>query len=95
MAWPEYDAKQHKEQGDAYLDWLKSWNVDVSQASKAAPEPVSEPEPVAEPVAEPATEPDDYDDWTNDELRDELGKRELSKSGNKDELIGRLREDDA
>jgi hypothetical protein len=38
---------------------------------------------------------DDYDEMTHDEFRDLLGSRELSKSGNKDELIARLREDDA
>jgi hypothetical protein len=36
-----------------------------------------------------------YEDKTNDELRDELEKRGLSKSGNKQELINRLEEDDA
>lgn len=35
------------------------------------------------------------DDTTNEDLRDELGRRELSKSGNKHELIARLRESDA
>lgn len=39
-------------------------------------------------------QPNEYDDWTADQLRDELGKRELSKSGNKAELIERLEEDD-
>lgn len=107
MAWPEYDAEQHKAQGDEYLDWLRSWNVDVDAAlAAAAGEPVEEEfKPVGEPTDEditpkpaaaPATESngDDYDEWTNEELRDELEKRELSKSGNKGELIARLREDD-
>jgi hypothetical protein len=35
------------------------------------------------------------DDWKVADLQDELGRRELSKSGNKAELIARLREDDA
>ena len=42
-----------------------------------------------------ATPEDDYDDWNVDELKDELGDRELSKSGNKSDLIARLREHDA
>ena len=41
-------------------------------------------------------EPEDYTGewWTKDRLQDELGRRELSKSGNKDELIERLLESD-
>lgn len=40
-------------------------------------------------------EPDKpYEDQTNDELRAELERRGLPKSGNKDELIERLEEDD-
>lgn len=37
---------------------------------------------------------DDYDEWTVVELQAELGKRGLKKSGNQQELIARLREDD-
>lgn len=36
----------------------------------------------------------DYAGWTKDELSEELEKRGLPKSGNKDELIARLQEDD-
>lgn len=36
----------------------------------------------------------DYAGWTKDELAEELEKRGLPKSGNKDELIARLQEDD-
>ena len=36
-----------------------------------------------------------YADWLGDDLRKELGNRELSKSGNKEELVARLEEDDA
>ena len=35
-----------------------------------------------------------YEGWTKDELSEELEKRGLPKSGNKDELIARLQEDD-
>lgn len=37
---------------------------------------------------------DDYEAQTVEELRDELSDRGLSKSGNKDELVARLREND-
>jgi hypothetical protein len=36
----------------------------------------------------------DYDDWKVQTLKAQLGVRELSKSGVKDELVERLREDD-
>lgn len=36
-----------------------------------------------------------YEDWTVAELQAELEGRELSKSGNKAELVSRLHEDDA
>lgn len=39
-------------------------------------------------------EGDDYDDMSVDELREELSGRDLAKSGNKAELIERLRADD-
>ena len=42
-----------------------------------------------------APEPEGYESWTKDELQAELEKRDLPKSGNKDELIARLEEDDA
>lgn len=38
---------------------------------------------------------DPYDTWTKDDLQGELADRELPISGNKSELIARLREDDA
>lgn len=41
------------------------------------------------------SESDDYDEWKVPELKEELEKRELAVGGNKDELIARLREDDA
>lgn len=36
----------------------------------------------------------DYDSWLVADLQTELGKRELSKTGNKDELVARLKEAD-
>lgn len=44
--------------------------------------------------AEDAVGDSDYEGWTKDELSEELEKRGLPKSGNKDELISRLQEDD-
>lgn len=38
---------------------------------------------------------DEYDAWSKDDLITELQERELPHSGNKAELIARLREDDA
>lgn len=52
------------------------------------------------PTGDDSGDGDDGGDYTGPEwdkaaLQEELGKRELSKSGNKAELIARLREDDA
>ena len=58
-----------------------------------------EPEGSGDPVDPDASVPDPtgdgYDEMTNPLLADELERRGLVKSGNKDELIARLREDDA
>jgi len=99
MPWPTYDKAKHAEQGDEYLKWLKMWNVQIPAGVEEgkAPEAEPQPEPATAEAGSMAVEDDradDYDEWTNDELREELEKRELSKSGNKDELIARLREDD-
>jgi hypothetical protein len=45
--------------------------------------------------AESKPEPDEYDKMTKDQLMGLLEERKLSKSGNKDEVIARLRADDA
>lgn len=104
MAWPAYDKEAHKAGGDEYLDWLKSWNVDTAPYSGQAPAQTDdtvvaqddkpEPEPVEPSDATLVDSDEDYEEWTNEDLRDELERRELSKSGNKAELIARLREDD-
>ena len=46
------------------------------------------------PSGAPEGEEVDYEEMTVEELKEELGARELSKSGNKQELIERLQEDD-
>lgn len=52
--------------------------------------------PSSDPAStEPDAPTDNYDDMTKDELHEELTKRQLPKSGNKDEVIARLRADDA
>lgn len=38
---------------------------------------------------------DDYEAMTNEQLREELKSRDLAVTGNKDELVSRLRQDDA
>jgi SAP domain len=66
-----------------------------------APEPKArpgyQPEPVryAPVVAELEVDDGEYDGMTKDELQAELRDRGLSTSGNKDELVARLRENDA
>lgn len=41
------------------------------------------------------SEEDNYETWTKEQLSEELENRELATTGKKDELIARLREDDA
>jgi hypothetical protein len=54
-------------------------------------------EPTGEDTGDDGDDGGDYTgpEWDKAALQEELGKRELSKSGNKAELIARLREDDA
>jgi hypothetical protein len=73
-------------------------------AAHVAPDPSDDDAPsgsdaLGEPDGDGSDEDDEegdsYADWTVDDLKDELGARELSKSGNKPELIARLEESDA
>jgi SAP domain len=68
---------------------------------KPAPEPeaprpgyAAEPVRYAPVVAELEVDDGEYDGMTKDELQAELRDRGLSTSGNKDELVSRLYEDD-
>lgn len=71
-------------------------------AAHVAPDPddVREAPSGSDALGTPDDDGEDEGDWyedegvTADDLRDELGRRELSKSGNKAELIERLREHD-
>lgn len=75
-------------------------------AVRSAPAPVAAPADADLPTLD-ADEPDEggvpdeggsvppYADWNVPDLRAECGHRELKKSGNKDELVARLEEDDA
>lgn len=44
--------------------------------------------------ASPSPEPG-YEDWPVEQLKEQLGERGLSKTGKRDDLVQRLREDDA
>jgi len=73
--------------------------VAAVDAALSAKEVKDEPEQdvpfAAEPEGDDSSDVPPYAEWTNDDLRDELGKRELSKSGSKADLIARLEESDA
>lgn len=58
--------------------------ADEVRASVEEPAPEAEPEAVEE----------SYEDWTVEQLKEELGKRDLAKSGKRDDLVARLRKDD-
>lgn len=65
--------------------WLRSWN--------RAGEIPGEDEPESEDDGDDA-EDSDYSEWSIEELKDALRTRGLPVSGNKDELVARLEEDD-
>lgn len=68
----------------------------MQQPNAAALEGVTDPaeaDPTA-PVRESDPEVAPYDEWLKKDLVEEAGVRELPKSGNVDELVARLREDD-
>lgn len=67
-------------------------SCDISGASENERPQAETAEAKTEIVTEPADKP--YVEWTVNQLKEELGKRELSTTGNKGELIERLDEND-
>ncbi|MFD8075812.1 SAP domain-containing protein [Streptomyces sp. NPDC059718] len=60
-----------------------------------APDGFHDPEDVQDEVSEqPPAEPA-YEDWTVEQLKEQLAERGLPKGGKRDDLVQRLREDDA
>lgn len=72
---------------DGEKAWLRSWNRGDEIPDEDADATNADDE-------DDEDESEDYDSWTNDQLRTELERRELPKSGNHDELVARLEEDD-
>jgi hypothetical protein len=62
--------------------------------TRQVPRPVGEHELLDSPGEKGDGAEDDLEDWTVDELKDELRERDLPVSGNKDELVKRLKEAD-
>ena len=73
--------------------------LDVDLAEGVPATPGGDPRVVmgGGPVEGPVTfdTEDNYEAWSKSELEEELENRDLPKSGNKTELVARLREDDA
>lgn len=69
-------------------EWLRSWNRHDEIPGEEAPEPAAADDGTAGGDS-------DYQDLTAEELKDKLRSRDLPVSGNKDELVARLEEDDA
>lgn len=92
--------------GDANTAGLSQADLDKQQVDEADLEPLEEnltepqlqgyepPEPVPGPDVV-VNEDEDYEDWTVMVLREECAARDLSVSGNKAELVARLKADDA
>jgi hypothetical protein len=55
------------------------------------PEPAAEEQGEETPAETPAQA---YEDWTVEQLKEELAARNLAKSGKRDDLVQRLRDDD-
>lgn len=68
--------------------WLRSWNRGAEIPDEGADASDAEDPQAGSVVPE-------YDDFTTEELKDKLRERDLPVSGNKQELIERLQEDDA
>jgi hypothetical protein len=77
---------------DEEKEWLRNWNRQGEIPGEDSAPAVNPLYPNGQPDAGTAG---DYSDMTNDELRDALRDRDLPTSGNKDDLIARLQEDDA
>lgn len=80
------------------IEPTKSDSEQSLQSPAPTTEPLSSPGP-EESSTVPSTDGsgagDPYDDWLKEDLVAELADRDLPVSGNKPELIARLREDDA
>lgn len=70
---------------DQEKEWLRSWNRHDEIPGEDAPEADDDEE---------TAEDDGYDGLTNAELQELLKARGLPTSGNKDDLVARLEEDD-
>lgn len=66
-------------------EWLRSWNRHDEIPGEEAPGGEDD---------EDTSGAVDYNDLTKDELKEELRSRDLPVSGNHDELVARLEEDD-
>lgn len=91
-----------------YREWLKSWNIQLPdeepeveedpthQPKQVAPEPESGPKIMEESTTPQSKRVDtNYENWTVEELQEKAGELEISKAGNKQQLIDRIRKTEA
>ena len=90
--WPPVTASEDEDMPKITLHGGASNAAAEPEPETVAPEDESSPEPAAEPETPSAP---DYDDWTVEALKEQLADRNLPKSGKRDELVQRLRDDDA
>jgi SAP domain-containing protein len=90
------DAKLEADLRSRYSNEHVNWLIEQAALLKEEAE-LKEPASPADDEGEVPVSPsgDVYDDMTNEQLREQLEGRGLEKSGNKAELVARLREDDA
>lgn len=91
-----------------YRQWLKSWNVTIpGEEVEEEEDPTQQPKPIkpdqsvnpnapsTQTLPEAKRVDTNYDSWTVEELRDKLGEMELSKAGNKEQMVDRIRKAEA
>lgn len=82
----------HREGKESVI--LEAGSVVPKWAEKLITNPAAFAEPVVEEPGEAAAEHGEYSTWTNRDLKAALVERELPVSGNHDELVQRLIDDD-
>lgn len=89
---PHFDEILNAYYGSGYFNDLPDENEKKETKKRKVVEEDKDPEESEEGVVEP--EGPDYSKWTKKELKEECRERDLKVSGNKDDLVARIEQDD-